>query len=43
MRQIMDRTMLEIYQQKTASKVGTEAAERELQQIHDGYLAASKK
>jgi ABC-type glycerol-3-phosphate transport system substrate-binding protein len=43
MRQIMDRTMLEIYQQKTAPKAGMEAAERELQQIHDGYLAASKK
>src|SRR5439155_5371209 len=43
MRQILDKTMLDIYGQKVGIKSAFEDAEKQLQQIHDGYVAATKK
>ena len=43
MRAIMDTTMADLYAQKGAAKDVLGNAERELQRIHDDYLAQTKR
>ena len=42
MRQILDRTMLQLYEQKAGIKDAMAAAERELQGVHDAYVAQTQ-
>ncbi|MGI8423627.1 MAG: hypothetical protein ACR2NO_05875 [Chloroflexota bacterium] len=43
MRAVVDKTMADLYAQKGAAKDAFANAERELQRIHDDYLAQSKR
>jgi ABC-type glycerol-3-phosphate transport system substrate-binding protein len=42
MRNILDSTMGDLYAQRVAMATAFEAAEKQLQQIHDGYVAQTK-